>query len=453
MIGALGGAGPRQEGITKVIVVAGAVVVCAVVGLLVAGPLTKASVIGLVALVALVVLLAMVARWGLAGVATASMIVAVFVAPWNGVRLPGDLALTDGFLALAAGLLVIEVAMGGRRVSAPGPVRRVLLGLVLIAAGGLIGTVVSADDVGASVDVLVRFGVAAIGTVVVVLLWDPPFAQARTAIRAWVLGASVNAAVGVFITFTITGRALGWSAHPNHLGLACMLGLAVALAELIAASSMRSRVLWLVPLALNCYGVVASGSRAALLGAGVAVALVIWRMASPAVGVFAGAVVIVGVLLVATGTLDAGSESSVGRLAGSQSARQSDASRLGLLRETIDRGSRSPFVGNGFELALQGHNIYLQLWSSAGIIGLVGFAMVVAALGRAFISAAARRATTGPATPIMVGVMAGGAAFLVSSLVQNVLWDRYLWLYFSIGLTVAVGVVSSSTPQLRSVER
>jgi hypothetical protein len=429
------------------------VAVCAVVGSLVAGPLTKASLVGLGALVALVVLLAMVARWGLASVATASMVIAAFVAPWNGLRLPGGVALTDGFLALAAALILLEVAVGRRQIVVPAPARRVLVGLVLIAAGGLIGTVVSADNVSASLGVLFRFGVAATGAVLVVMLWAPSFAHARLAMRAWVVGAALNAGVGFFVTFTITGRALGLSAHPNHLGLACMLALALALAELIAAKGMDGRVLWLVLFVLNAYGVVASGSRAALLGAGLAVAIVTWRMASPAIAVFAGAVVIVGALLVATGTLDAGSESSVGRLAGSVSARQSDASRLGLLRETFDRGSQSPFFGNGFELALQGHNIYLQLWSSAGIIGLVGFTVAVGALGRALIGAVGRGATTDPALPIVVGVLAGGAAFLVSSLAQNVLWDRYLWLYFSIGLTVAVGVVSSSTPRLRSVGR
>ena len=222
MTGTIGDARSRQAGLTRAGLAVALVMVCALVGLLVAGPLTKASFIGLGALVLVVVLLAMVGRWGTAAMATASMVIAAFVAPWNGVRLPGGVALTDGFLALAAALILLEVAVGRRRVVVPAPARRVLIGLALIAAGGLIGIVVSAENVGASLSVLFRFGVAAMGAVLVVMLWSPSFAEARLAMRAWVVGAALNAGVGFFVTFTITGRALGLSAHPNHLGLACM---------------------------------------------------------------------------------------------------------------------------------------------------------------------------------------------------------------------------------------
>jgi hypothetical protein len=415
-----------------------ALVVCAGVGALSAEASGTAMLLVVGALVVGVALLAALASVGFASVGGAAMIGAAFVGPWNGVRLAEGAALTDGLLVLAAVMFLAEVVTGRRQLRLAREVRTVVLGLGAIALGGVLGTIAASADGSTSLVYVARFGIAAAGTVVLVTLWNPTVVQARLALAAWVAGSALNAIAGAFVTFTITGRALGWSTHPNHLGLACMLGSAVALAELLSVRRRSLLPVWLVLLGANIYGVIASGSRAALLGGGVALCFVTWRLAAPAVAIVASSAVAAAIALVATGVVDPGSESSVGRLVGTQSSRESDSDRLVVLRETFERGADSPIFGTGFDLALQGHNIYLQLWSSAGLLGIAGLVAVVAGLGRVLLGAA--RAEHGdPAARILaVGVLGGGIGYLVASIFQNILWDRYLWVYLGLGLSSAV---------------
>lgn len=150
-----------------------------------------------------------------------------------------------------------------------GPVRAsshegVLLGVAVIALGGTLGTLFAAQPV-ASLAGIAKFVLAAAGSILAVRLWAPSAREVRWFCSLWLGGAAVSSLWALTFSPRPVGRPLGFSTHPNHLGVVCLLATAIALGFLLSGRP-RARALSAVSFPLLAVVLLASGFRAALLG-------------------------------------------------------------------------------------------------------------------------------------------------------------------------------------------
>jgi O-antigen ligase len=378
---------------------------------------------------------AVLLRWlGTRTLVTASMMLVAFTAPMNGVRVGGVLALTDVLLFMAVLGLALEASIGRRRWH-PLPAA-FTFGTALVIAGGLLGTLF-ADRPVASLASLLPFTLAATVPVIAVRMWSPSFATLRRYAWCWIAGAAVSGIVGLLSTGGVTGRPDGLTTHPNHLAMSCALGAGLAVALMLSEQGGRRHAALAVA-ALLTLTVVRAGSRAALLALLLSTAVIFLRTRDlrPArARIGRGALAVLGLSVLAgalleTGVVRVGQQNAVQRLLGDASARASDAGRFSVLEQNVGRIADRPLTGSGFEDARQAHNIYVQVWASAGAPGLVGFVMLVVAVVRR-----GARSGRGPlGRYLSTAFLAGYLGYLLAGLAQNILWDRYVWLHLAVVL-------------------
>jgi O-antigen ligase len=380
-------------------------------------------------------------RFGVEAFVTASMMAAAATAPMNGVRIPGNVTLTDAFLVIAGlGLIWIRLA-GGERMHPLPPLLTKGLGMIIV--GGLIGTLFAGNAV-ASLGNLARFSVSASVSVLVVFAWRPPIEVIYRYAWCWLAGATVSCLVA--LVDSGTARPPGLTTHPNHLAIVSSLGAGVAVA--LAAHMQRARRAMAIGLiCLFALTVVRSGSRAGLLALGVTFLFLAVRMTISRTVVLICTLTVLGSALLASGIVHVGKHDAIGRLLGDETSAESDRGRKPALEKNLQRIRDHPITGEGFEVVLEAHNIYVQAWSSAGMLGLAGLLTVAWAT----VSAAVPRRGAireGPATemglPLLMGFAAGYIGYLAAGVFQNILWDRYLWL--QVALVVWLGVVVRKGP-------
>lgn len=424
-------------------------------GVRAAGPLAAAAAVGAVAGAAVVPGGRVAAGAALCAAGAGGLLVAgpermatvawgatAFAAPLSGVRVRGA-ALSDVFLVAAVALTLPSYATGRRR--APLPVRsEVFLGLAAIVCGGVLGTFFATRPA-AGLAEMARFVVAAAGSVAAVAVWAPRPARTRWFCGLWLAGAVFNACWAIAVGPVGALRPEGLSTHPNHLGLVCMLGAAVALG-LLLAERRALRTAAAAALAPLLLALLQSGSRAAVVGLAVTVPVfaVLTRRARVALRLLAvGAVLGAAVL---AGWVHLPEQSGVARLVGGgASAVESDAERAEHLSRSLDRLERHPLTGVGFESAKEAHNIYVQIAVAAGPLGVLGFALVA----RSVLRNRSEVRAAGPAAgdrALLAGLVAGYTGYLVAGAFQNLLWDRYLWLYAAAALVLGASLAAGLRP-------
>ena len=362
----------------------------------------------------------------------------MFTAPLNGVRV-GWFTLCDVVLAAAVAATAAspEVRLRARSSAMKSPV---LAGLALMTVGALIGTVLATDPY-ASLLPTIGFVLTG-GSMVALMLWAPTGTDLRWLCGLWVAGAVASALWAMLGGPTLVGRRLGLASHPNSLGLASVLGMGVAVG-LLFGRQRALRVLAGPSAMVLIAGVVASGSRAALLGAVAvvpAVALLCsrWRFAAWSA---AAAVMVAGAVLV--GVVHASALGDNVRLVGDRSTVESDVERLGQLSRSLDRIKGHPLSGAGFAVADEAHNIYLQALVAAGPLGLLGLGVVtvsVVGAARREILAAGHAATSDVA--MLAGLAGGFVGYMLGAAFQNSLSERYVWLYLA-GTVALTGALKS----------
>src|SRR5690606_29322751 len=156
-------------------------------------------------------------------------------------------------------------------------------------------------------------------------------------------------------------RASGLAAHPNHLGLACLLGAAAGACALVAGTAPRWATAVLV---VNAGGLTLSGSRSALLGAAVVIACVAGvRSLRPVVGPRVLGVGVAAIVFASTiGVLHA---AAFDRVAGDAASDSGHRQRVVLALERIER---APFTGAGFRYLEEAHVVPLQLLAAGGLL-------------------------------------------------------------------------------------
>jgi hypothetical protein len=380
--------------------------------------------------------------FGVERLTEAGWLVAAILAPMNALRVTSFAALTDVVLVAAATGTIVTAIVVRRPIALRRPDRRLLTGLALIAISGLIGTVF-AEHPEKSLLVMTKFVLAAAGSILVLALWSASADKLRRFCWAWLLGAVLSAAWAVSgHSPKIGGRPQGLATHPNHMGLVCVLGfgLTVGLASSTVGRQRLAAQVAVLPLVA---GGLLSGSRAAVLGMIVVVPL--WSVLSGR-WALAWRFLLAGVVLVVAlglGLLHLPANNGATRLLGDRSSAESNAERVQDLQLSIDRFVRHPLTGEGFEFSQEAHNIYLQVLVAGGPVALLGLGLVVSSVLRPglAIAGALRRARVSRNVLLPLGMVSGYVGYLVASMFQNVLWDRYLWLFIAAALSLMASAI------------
>lgn len=349
---------------------------------------------------------------------------------FSGVTLVSTAKVSDGFLLLALVALSPSIFTHHQLLR---PALPWLLAVGVIVVGGLLATTFSVNPTESVLNIM-RLTFAAMGLQVLIVLWEPDDRWVKRAMWAFVISASFVALTGLGGARDFAGRSYGMTPGPNHLALTTVIATGFALA-LWTLAGVRVRIALSIAMLVLAGAVLESGSRAGLLGlAAVTVLFVggynvrggIWLSAGGGV-----AAVLVAILL-AAGAVEVDESTAVGRfLSGNDLAAASTNEHRLQLELTLDDVNSSPVVGQGFDDSIYvAHNVYLQLWRGAGLIGLAGF-LLVAALAATFYLRVQRVLQTSSRSArsiLAFGLASAFLAYLVFALFQNMLWDRYIWL-------------------------
>ena len=375
---------------------------------------------------------------GLRSLSVAAWGAAAFTAPLSGLRV-SSLALSDVALIVAVGLTLASLVARRRPDAAAFPAGP-LVGLGAMALGGVVATL-HASDPSASLAGVTTFVLGSAGPVVAMALWSPTRPQLRWFTSLWLAGAATSAVWAIRVGPAVFGRRAGLTTHPNHLGIVCVLATGLALGMLVTGAR-RTRVLALVALPPLLAALVLSGSRAAVVGCVAVVVAMAWLCRRLRLALRALAVVVASGVTVLGGLVEVPEQSGLGRLAGGRSSFESDTARAENLARSLERLGRHPFTGEGFEFAEEAHNIYLQVAVAAGPLGAIGLVLVARGVLRASrLGAWPLRRPVGGDRALLAGLGAGYTGYLVAGAFQNLLRDRYLWLYVAAALSLSSRLV------------
>lgn len=398
------------------------------------GPMT-------VLVVATALTLALFVVVGLRSLSVAAWGAAAFTAPLSGIRVSA-LALSDVAVIIAVGLTLASL-VARRRPDATAIPAGPLAGLGAIALGGVVATI-HASDPSTGLAGVTTFVLGSAGPVVAMALWSPTRPQLRWFTSLWLAGAVTSALWAILVGPAVFGRRAGLTTHPNHLGIVCVLATGLALGMLVTRAR-QARAPALVALPPLLAALVLSGSRAAVVGVVAVVVAMAWLCRRFRLALRALAVVVAFGVIVLGGLVEVPEQSGLGRLAGGRSSSESDTARAENLARSLERLERHPFTGEGFEFAEEAHNIYLQVAVAAGPLGVIGLVLVAGGVLRAIRLGAwsLRRPVRGDRA-LLAGLGAGYTGYLVAGTFQNLLRDRYLWLYVAAALSLSSRLVDDA---------
>ncbi|MDQ2648594.1 MAG: O-antigen ligase family protein [Actinomycetota bacterium] len=389
------------------------------------------------------VALATTTRFDVGQVGSSLVLLTSFTIPMN--RLfPGAIPIpaSDFFLVAAVGVYLL-MRLVEQRSSEEQTYRTIFIALGVISLGGLVGALfetagpfmykalgVPNRDVsgwGPNLGNLMKF---ILGSFLPMALWALVRPNRKFMVRivnAFFAGCTFSALIGLTLPYGRGGaRAIGVTVHPNQFGSLSLMGIGAGLGLLLSG---RLRPWALPAFPILALGILQSGSRAALGGLAV-LALIVGPMTRDR-RVFGGlALGLAAVLMVfATGVIQPSGEDALGRTFGdSSTAVGSGAIRDDLAERVFDRWQERPVTGQGFNYMRPSHNVYLGLITSAGVLGVLGFAVLVGAI--------VRRVWRQRDDMLTLGVAAGYFAYLANAYFDNIFWWRWLWFY--VGLVVAV---------------
>jgi O-antigen ligase len=359
-------------------------------------------------------LLTVLASVGPTRTGTFFVMLAVFTAPMEDIRPLGAtsfVTLSDVFFALGFGLL--GPAMLRARVHLP---KAYVAGSVILLASGL-GASVLSDQTISSMTIMFRLVAAAIVIPALFMLWRPSWLSVDIMAGLYILGQMVSVADSILGDALTGGRHQGLSTHPNFFGLCGTLAYALAFHLLNRTPRKWHWLIW-ASMAISFYSVVTSGSRAALL------VVVLITVLYPAVERSAMASYVV-VSLAAIGVASGGAllskfgeGSAVDRLQGDRTSSVSDSERVEQLTTGWHRFVDHPILGDGFSNApLHAHNIYLEVAVVVGLVGLVGYLLVLwCTVQPLFLR-----------THPMHRLGHAALAYCAVGMLTNSLWDRFVW--------------------------
>lgn len=386
----------------------------------------------------------------------------VLVMPWNGLRFAGG-ALADVLMVAAALALVPLIITDQRRLRLPPWMAIAAAGLLIAALATWVfppalrlvratllyeteqSPVPALFTPRSSLSLLVKFEIAWLVLPLLLAANCTTRQRCERLLDIWTAAAIISALVAV-LDFTgvahlapraiADSRSSGLTIHPNYLAFESSLTLPLALLWFTRGG--RWRIAAPIATFLLLAGVYASGSRAATVGAAVAIALTVLavpslRRSAAVVVPFAGMLVIL--LLMFT---SAGSQllQQVRLNSGNSTAIASNLQRHLAAQVAVTQLSARPLVGVGFSVIEDAHDIYLQLLAAGGVIALGSFLLYCGGM-LAAARHALRGSLRGPAMACAVSII----VWLVAGVFDNQLIDKFL--YIVPGLLLAMSRLTS----------
>lgn len=248
---------------------------------------------------------------------------------------------------------------------------------------------------------------------------------------------------------TPDGRVEAFTDQPNHLGLACAMVIPVGLALFVGWRHVALRGAVVVLTVCAAAGVLLSGSRSATLGALFGVVMV------PVLG-YRRRLQTVLLSLAALGcaalvyAVSASFFVSLERLTGQLPVAGADIARLDNWQQAFAQVASSPILGSGFSSLLTAHDLALQLLVSGGVIALVGYSLFAGGIVVIGIHCSRASALDRQISMLSAGFTSSVILFLVSGLVSNEIFDRFI--YWPFGLLVAVYFMSRRAAPIRGLD-
>ncbi|MCW2856670.1 MAG: hypothetical protein JWR52_2285 [Marmoricola sp.] len=368
------------------------------------------------------------------------MVLGMLMAPMNALGLAGNIDVSDVFFVLGFGLLIPRMLTRGRPRLPP----LYVIGIGILFTGGMISSLLAAQVTSSLVGFL-KIILATMVLVFVLNLLRPSGKLLDTLVWAYVIGQMISTAYGIVRHghTTAQGRNVGLTTQPNFLGLGGQIAFAL-LIFLFYRVKPQNRWIVLGAMAVVGYSVVASGSRASLLCC--ALVILAWpiveRSAMAWYWLLSGAAVAVVSANSILGAL--GQTNLLNRLSGNTSAQFSDQARTDLLHQGLDLFWKHPIQGNGWskDTLLAFHNAYLEVAVGGGVLTLVGFVLVIAAIVRPLFQ---------QGTPNRLAY--AGLSYAAFGLIGPTLYDRIVWAALSLILVSYEHTVPEDTPDPLAARR
>lgn len=368
----------------------------------------------------------MVGLWGFARAGTAMVTIAYFMAPLDSIRpIPGLRIVSAADVLWFIGFLTLAPILIRRRFALPMAFLAPLLAFVAVATLASVGN----PHPLSAFEQLLRLTVGALGLPILIGWWRPDEKVVVRLATAYLLGSTLSAAVG--ITQYHGERIQGLTTHPNFFAMCSTLAIAIVpFLETRIERGWRLVILATVP--INLLGIWWSGSRTALLGMiFVAMLYPLLKRSVMAALSLAMAGVAAMYVVVRFASVSGDQTNALGRLLGGGTASVSDNVRIAHQEQAWHNFVSSPVIGRGFEPRTQGlgfdaHNIYLQVASATGVLGLTAFLLILFFLAK---QATVRTRHLGLlALPVLVYMFVGP--------VIPMLWDRWIWSMAALALLV-----------------
>lgn len=258
-----------------------------------------------------------------------------------------------------------------------------IVGISLILVTGTLSTVVSPMPV-ISAFQFVQWLVVILGLLGLFALWAPDWKTVDVLLWCYVAGQMVSLAYAP-VGGAVGNRNQGLSNHPNEFGGAGVMAFAALMYLWRRNDAVWYRVM-VAGLGAACAGsAVISGSRAAVIVLAGLILMIpfVERSAFKGFLLATGGALAVFALPYVVG--QSGEGSAITRLAGSADALGADQARNEAQEFGIDLFLKSPIIGNGFADAIYAHNVVLGVAASVGVLGLLGYLLVLFTLAKPII--------------------------------------------------------------------
>lgn len=300
--------------------------------------------------------------------------------------LPGSLSFGDMFLVVALMLRGVQLITTGLNLEELRNHDLLLVVFTAICFGGVVSGVVNGQPLEI---LLIRMFLATFGTLFAVAFYGTTRERLKTLVRAFAVGCTFLALSGWWRPKS-DGRAFGYSIHPNLFAHSLVMGLMACVACFFWTTDRWARIAWATGAAFCLYGIWDSGSRGALLGLWVAAVLYVGLSGRRWLA-FAALAITWGIAMVfVAGVVQVDDSSALGRLLNGEedtNVQGSNTERSESFEHDIEIITDKPIFGEGFAGSVFVHVVYLQAWTSAGILGfaavmLLGLSMVALPFGR-----------------------------------------------------------------------
>ncbi|WP_408898099.1 O-antigen ligase family protein [Nocardioides sp. R1-1] len=367
-----GSTGVVERRVVTVLVVLLAVVLAAASA---RGPIAAA--LG-VAVAGFVAALAVIGRQRMALLA---MVAAFATAPmYKGLAPSEDMPITPTDLVFGIAVVLLLPTVIGRPVRLP---LGYVVGVLIILTTGTLSTVFSPAPV-ISVLQFVQWLIVLVGLVGLLAIWSPGWRTVDLLLWSYVAGHTLSTLYSP-VGESIAGRSVGLTHHPNAFGEAGVMAFAALMYLWRRGESVWYRLVVAACAGAAVLSVVTSGSRAAAAVVAGLIIMVPFVERSAVKGFVLALALAIGVFSLPLLIDSTGDTSALARLAGTGDALVADQARSNAQDFGIDMFFQHPIVGNGFAEAIYVHNVVLGVAASIGVVGLLGYLIVLFVLARPII--------------------------------------------------------------------